>query len=124
MSDHAATTGLALSDQLYDTLRHAVQYWLPALGTMYFGIAVIWGLPYGEQVLGTITAVSIFFGVVMGLSKKAYVASGGDGTKYDGALVVNTNDPMKDSYVLEVDTPLEELQGKSSITLKITDDSR
>lgn len=27
-------------------------YFLPALGTLYFALAGIWGLPYGEQLVG------------------------------------------------------------------------
>ena len=39
-------------------------YFLPALGTLYFALAGIWGLPYGEQLVGTITAIDTFLGVI------------------------------------------------------------
>ena len=43
-----------------------------AAGTLYFALAGIWGLPYGEQVVGTITAVDTFLGVILGISTSQY----------------------------------------------------
>ena len=57
---------------MYDILKWIAQYVLPAAGTLYFALAGIWGLPYGEQVVGTITAVDTFFGVILGISRLQY----------------------------------------------------
>lgn len=46
-----------MSDKVYDVLKWIAMYPLPALGTLYFALAGIWGLPYGEQIVGTITAI-------------------------------------------------------------------
>lgn len=56
----------------YDTLKWIAMYLLPAAGTLYFALAGIWGLPYGEQVVGTITAVDTFLGVILGISTAQY----------------------------------------------------
>lgn len=61
-----------MSNKMYDILKWIAQYLLPALGTLYFAIAGIWGLPYGEQIVGTITAVDTFLGVVLGISSVKY----------------------------------------------------
>ena len=61
-----------MSNKTYDLLKWVAQYLLPGLGTLYFALATIWGLPYGEQVVGTITAVDTFLGVILGISVKAY----------------------------------------------------
>lgn len=61
-----------LSNKVYDVLKWIALYLLPALGTLYFALAGIWGLPYGEQIVGTITAVDTFLGVVLGISSKMY----------------------------------------------------
>ena len=61
-----------MSNKTYDKLKWVAQYLLPALGTLYFAIAGIWGLPYGEQVVGTITAVDTFLGVILGVSSANY----------------------------------------------------
>lgn len=61
-----------MSNKLYDKLKWVAQYLLPALGTLYFALAGIWGLPFGEQIVGTITAVDTFLGVILGISTKQY----------------------------------------------------
>lgn len=63
---------LNLSNKTYDTLKWIAQYFLPAVGTLYFTLAGIWNLPYGEQVVGTITAADTFLGVMLGLSTAKY----------------------------------------------------
>jgi hypothetical protein len=42
------------------------------LGTLYFALASIWGLPYGEQIVGTITAVDAFLGAILKISSDNY----------------------------------------------------
>lgn len=63
---------MTLSNKAYDVLKWIAQYFLPALGTLYFALAGIWGLPYGEQIIGTITAFDTFLGVLLGISTKSY----------------------------------------------------
>lgn len=63
---------MKLNNKVYNILKWIAQYLLPALGTLYFALAGIWGLPYGEQVVGTITAVDTFIGVILGLSTMQY----------------------------------------------------
>lgn len=63
---------MTMSDKTYDTLKWIAQYLLPAVGTLYFALAGIWGLPGGEQVVGTITAVDTFLGVLLGISSSQY----------------------------------------------------
>lgn len=67
---------VGISDRTYDILKWLAQYFLPAAGTLYFALAGIWGLPYGEQVVGTITAVDTFLGVILGLSSVKYNKTG------------------------------------------------
>ena len=61
-----------MNNKVYDVLKWIAQYFLPALGTLYFALADVWGLPYGEQVVGTIVAVDTFIGVVLGISTAQY----------------------------------------------------
>ena len=61
-----------LSNEVYDILKFIAQIVLPAAGTLYFALAGIWGWPYGEQIVGTITAVDAFLGALLGLSSAAY----------------------------------------------------
>lgn len=61
-----------MSNKVYDFLKKLAMVWLPALGTLYFALAGIWGFPYGEQIVGTITAVDTFLGVCLGISSSNY----------------------------------------------------
>lgn len=63
---------MPLHDRLYDILRYIANYVLPGLGTLYFALAQIWILPYGEQVVGTVTAIVTFLNVLLGISNNAY----------------------------------------------------
>lgn len=63
---------MKFSNKTYDFLKWIAQYLLPAAGTLYFALAGIWGFPYGEQVVGTITAVDTFLGVILGISTIQY----------------------------------------------------
>ena len=61
-----------MSNRLYDVLKWIAQVVLPALATLYFTFAGIWGLPYGEQIVGTITAVDTCMGILLGISSAKY----------------------------------------------------
>lgn len=63
---------ILFSNNAYDILKWIAQILLPALGALYFGLAQIWGLPYGEQIVGTITVVDTFLGVILGISTSNY----------------------------------------------------
>ena len=63
---------MKFTNKTYDVLKWVAQYLLPAAGTLYFALSGIWGLPYGEQIVGTITAVDTFLGVVLGISTMQY----------------------------------------------------
>lgn len=61
-----------MTNKTYDILKWVAQYGLPAVGTLYFALAGIWNLPYGEEVVGTITAFDAFLGVLLGISTAQY----------------------------------------------------
>lgn len=63
---------MILSNELYDKLKFLAQILLPALGTLYFALASIWGLPFGEQIVGTLTAIDAFLGALLGISTNNY----------------------------------------------------
>lgn len=63
---------MRLKNETYDVLKEITTVWLPALGTLYFALSGIWGLPFGEQIVGTVTALVTFLGVVLHISTKNY----------------------------------------------------
>ena len=63
---------MILDNKTYDILKWIAMIFLPALGALYFGLASIWGLPYGEQIVGTITVIDTFLGALLGISSSNY----------------------------------------------------
>ncbi len=61
-----------MNNKTYDILKYIAQIVLPALGALYFALSQIWGLPYGEEIVGTITALDCFLGAILGISTMAY----------------------------------------------------
>lgn len=61
-----------MSNRTYDILKYIALIVLPAIGTLYFALASIWGLPYGEQIVGTITAIDTFLGAILKISTDHY----------------------------------------------------
>ena len=61
-----------MTNDTYDFLKWIVVLVLPALGTFYFALAGIWGFPYGEQVIGTIAAVTTCLGAILQISNSEY----------------------------------------------------
>lgn len=103
-----------ISNRTYDVLKKVAQYWLPALGTLYFALAGIWGLPYGEQIVGSIVAVDIFLGVILGYSTAKYNKSD---AKFDGAM--NVDYSADQEFKLEFKEELPDLVDQDEITLKV-----
>lgn len=63
---------IKLNNSMYDVMKWIVTLVLPALGTLYFTLSQIWGLPYGEEVVGTLTAISLFLGTILKISSSNY----------------------------------------------------
>lgn len=61
-----------MSNKLYDVLKWIAMVFLPAIATLYFALAGIWSFPYGEEIVGTITAVDTCLGVLLGISSAQY----------------------------------------------------
>lgn len=67
---------MTMTNKTYDLLKYIALIVLPALGTLYFALAGIWGLPYGEEIVGTITALDAFLGAILQLSSNQYYKEG------------------------------------------------
>ena len=65
---------MKMSNKVYDILKFIAQILLPALGTLYFALAKIWGFPYAAEIVGTISAVDAFLGALLGISTAKYNA--------------------------------------------------
>ena len=63
---------MKMSGRVYDALKYLAQIFLPALGTLYFALAQIWNLPYGEAIVGTIAAIDAFLGAILKISSDKF----------------------------------------------------
>lgn len=105
-----------LSDSMYDSLKNAAQLGIPALGTFYFTVAQIWGLPYGEEVVGTLMALNTLLGVLLHYSSKSYAASE---SKYDGTIDVEQVEGGPKRFTLNLNGDPETLDSQSQVVFKI-----
>lgn len=105
---------MTLSNKMYDQLKFLAMILLPALGALYFAVAGIWGLPKAEEVVGTVTAVDAFLGVVLGISSNKPES-------FDGYLAPNGTDENTGHPNLKMvitKSPQEALAGKA-VRLKV-----
>lgn len=75
---------MKLNNKTYDVLKWIAQILLPAIATLYFALSKVWALPYGVEVVGTITALDTFLGAILGISTAQYNKdsdSGGEESK-------------------------------------------
>lgn len=106
---------LTLSDNSYRILKWVTGIILPSIGTLYFALASIWGLPAAQQVLGTIIAVQAFLGAALGISTHTYNNSD---ARYSGDLNVSEMGE-KTLYSLELNHDPRELQKKREAIFKV-----
>lgn len=67
-----------MTNKTYDTLKE-IPLILEALGTLYFALSQIWSfLPYGTEIVGSITACCAFLSAVLRISKARYDAAEND----------------------------------------------
>ena len=63
---------MKMSNKVYDVLKWIALIALDAVGLFYSTVAAIWGLPFGEQVLTTCTALSVLLATLIGVSSAQY----------------------------------------------------
>lgn len=73
---------MKLNNKTYDILKWVAQILLPAIGTLYFALSKYWGFPFATEVVGTISAIDMFLGAILGISTAEYnnglIEDGGD----------------------------------------------
>jgi len=104
-----------LSNSTYDKLKKFNQLVLPAFGTLYVGLAALWGLPNPQAVAGTTLLLATFIGVVLTVATSTYNKSD---EKFDGVMnVVETDDKL--TYQLDLNDGPEGLKQQEQIALRV-----
>ena len=65
-------TPFGITASSYNVLKWVTLAFLPASGALYFTLALLWGFPFGEQIVGTIVALTAFMGLLLGVSKARF----------------------------------------------------
>jgi hypothetical protein len=107
---------MVFSNKTYDVLKWIAQILLPALGTLYFAVASIWGAPCAEQVVGTLTAIDVFLGAVLGISSNNYEKSD---ASTDGTLHIDTKNDDATITQVELNTDICDVLDSDKITLTV-----
>lgn len=63
---------MKMTNKVYDVLKWIALIALDAIGLFYNTMSAIWGLPFGDEVLATCTAMSVFLGALIGISSAQY----------------------------------------------------
>lgn len=88
--------GFMMSNKAYDTVKWLGQIVAPAVATLYAALAGLLGLPGTVAVVGSITAIDTFLGVIMGWSASNYNKTLADPA---GTILVDTQDPENGVYL-------------------------
>lgn len=109
---------MQFSNKVYDVVKALAQVILPAFGTLYSGLAVIWGMPYAEKVVASIVALDTFLGVLLAISSASYKP------RVDGHVVVDTSNPaQKVLKRVSLDVDGEDLVPGNTFNLAIKEDA-
>lgn len=65
-----------MSNKVYDVLKNIVQIVLPAIVAFISAIFTIWNIPYGTEIAGTISAITVFLGAMLKISSINYYKKG------------------------------------------------
>ena len=102
-----------ITGKTYDILKFCALIAFPALGTLYFTLAAIWGLPAAEQVVGTIVAIDTFLGIILQISSTKY------NDNLSGGTIVVSETEEKKIFSLELDGDPEELEPGDEVKFKV-----
>jgi hypothetical protein len=113
-----------MNQKTLNIIRLAAQYWIPAFGTLVFTLGSIWDWSWVGNAVGSIMAFDTFLGALVGFGTRKgapgrYDLPGG----YDGEMQINTSDPMKDTYTLDLGRNLAGLESRSQVVLKVVTDA-
>jgi len=111
--------GLQLGDKTYNKAKFVVQIILPALGVFYATMSELWQFPKVQEVVGTVNAIALFLGIILGISTASYRKTVG-ATNPVGTFVVTEDVNGKKSVKLDLEEDPEQFIGKGSIVFNVS----
>lgn len=104
-----------LSKKTFDLIKYFIWIVLPTVGTVYFILAVVWGLPAEKEVLGSIVVIQTAVNVMLGINASSFAVTT---TKPSGTIQI-TESLDKTTYSLELDDDPEFLDDKDEIVFRV-----
>lgn len=106
-----------LSNNVYNTFNLFVQLILPSALTLYVTLATIWHWDHVTEVSSSISAVTVFVGLILRVSNKSYINSDG---RFGGNIIVTENEEGIKTYSLEVNGDPAAISDQKEITFKVS----
>lgn len=106
-----------LSNNVYNTFNLFVQLILPATLTLYVTLATIWHWDHVTEVSSSVSALTVFLGLILRISNKSYINSDG---RFGGNIIVTENEEGIKTYSLEVHGNPEDIVNQKEITFKVS----
>ena len=78
---------MKLPDKVYDVLKWVTLVVIPALATLYVGLAAVWGWPYADEIAKTAAVVCAFLGAILGVSTAEYRKSQSLAGKHEAEVI-------------------------------------
>lgn len=108
-----------ITGKLYDRLKWVAQILLPAFGTLYFALAQIWGVGSGAEVVGSVMAIDLFLGTLLGISQANY-----NKAIEDAGILFVDKDGKKTFQIDGDQATLDELADKQEVRFKVVNASK
>jgi hypothetical protein len=104
-----------ISKRTFDLIKYFIWIVLPTAGTVYFVLALVWGLPAEKEVLGSIVVIQTAVNVVLGINANSFAVTS---TKPSGTIEI-TESLDKTTYSLELDEGPEMLDDMEEIVFRV-----
>lgn len=102
---------MTFSSKTYNILKWGTMILMPALTTLVATIGPLWGLPYIDQIVPTMTALTAFMGALVGISTQQYNLHK---PAVDGTLHVIGNETF-----VELEKPLEDTVDRDKVVFEV-----
>lgn len=99
-----------MNNRTYDILKHVALIVIPALATFVNAVGIVWGVPYTNEAVATITAFGVLLGGTLGVSSANYTP------ETHGNLVVTKHDDVYADFAAEPSN----LKDGDTIVLKVS----
>jgi len=106
-----------LSNNVYNKFNLFVQLIMPAAITLYATLATIWKWDHVNEVTSSVSALTVFVGIILRLSNKSYLNSD---SRFGGNIVVTENEDGLKTYSLEVNGNPADIVNQKEITFKVS----